>query len=452
MANYPNSIYSPRTKANKDGVVYDPTKQTVGYAEDVNYLDDEVVAVETLLGTNEDLQVQPIAGAVLKGKASGKSKWSTEIFIDPSGNVGIGEVAPGAKLSVSGGMAVGSSYDTTSVSDGNLIISGNVGIGTTEPTRELEIPKTEVGDDVEIRLRNNDNTNAASGVRMILSTGGANAGDPKIYFANDVNEWYIGLDNSDNDKLKISYNAPLGSGDKLTIDSSGNVGIGTTSPNNLLSLFKSTTPALGFTTGSGDSAWTMGIDTSDANKFKIASSTAVGTNARLTIDGNGNVGIGTTAPSSPNSRTPVLHIKSGAFTNLPGLVFESGHSTYSDTWEMLLSGDTDKGSGAIFSIADGTSVRLAVDADGNVGIGSALTLPSFTGAGIFVKSDGNVGIGTTGPTALLDINSDILRLRTAKTPATSGAAGNAGNICWDSDYIYICVATNTWKRVAIASW
>ena len=65
---------------------------------------------------------------------------------------------------------------------------------------------------------------------------------------------------------------------------------------------------------------------------------------------------------------------------------------------------------------------------------------------------GNVGIGTIAPTALLDINSDILRLRTAKTPATAGSAGNQGDICWDANYIYVCTATNTWKRSALSSW
>jgi hypothetical protein len=65
---------------------------------------------------------------------------------------------------------------------------------------------------------------------------------------------------------------------------------------------------------------------------------------------------------------------------------------------------------------------------------------------------GKVGIGTTATTALLDVNSDVLRLRTAKTPASATAAGNAGDICWDASYIYICTATNTWKRVAISTW
>ncbi len=52
MTAYPGGVYSPRTKNNKSGVVYDVDKDTVGYAEDVTKLDDEVVAVETELGTN----------------------------------------------------------------------------------------------------------------------------------------------------------------------------------------------------------------------------------------------------------------------------------------------------------------------------------------------------------------------------------------------------------------
>ena len=63
-----------------------------------------------------------------------------------------------------------------------------------------------------------------------------------------------------------------------------------------------------------------------------------------------------------------------------------------------------------------------------------------------------IGIGTANPTAYLDIVSDIIRLRTAKTPATAAATGNAGDICWDASYVYVCVATNTWKRSAITTW
>jgi len=38
------------------------------------------------------------------------------------------------------------------------------------------------------------------------------------------------------------------------------------------------------------------------------------------------------------------------------------------------------------------------------------------------------------------------------TPATSSAAGIVGQISWDSSYLYVCVATNTWKRAALTSW
>lgn len=69
-----------------------------------------------------------------------------------------------------------------------------------------------------------------------------------------------------------------------------------------------------------------------------------------------------------------------------------------------------------------------------------------------IEDDGKVGISTTTPTAKLDVNSDIFRVRTAKTPATAGAAGNTGDRAWDADYFYICVATNTWERTAHATW
>jgi len=49
MADFPGGVYTPRTKANKTGVVYTPARTTIGYAEDVSKLDAEVVAIETEL-------------------------------------------------------------------------------------------------------------------------------------------------------------------------------------------------------------------------------------------------------------------------------------------------------------------------------------------------------------------------------------------------------------------
>ena len=46
---FPDAIYSPRTKENKKGIIYDAEKTEIGYAEDITKLDDEVVAIEDFL-------------------------------------------------------------------------------------------------------------------------------------------------------------------------------------------------------------------------------------------------------------------------------------------------------------------------------------------------------------------------------------------------------------------
>lgn len=44
------------------------------------------------------------------------------------------------------------------------------------------------------------------------------------------------------------------------------------------------------------------------------------------------------------------------------------------------------------------------------------------------------------------------KISSGNAPATAGATGIAGQIEWDSGFVYVCVATDTWKRVAIATW
>jgi hypothetical protein len=38
------------------------------------------------------------------------------------------------------------------------------------------------------------------------------------------------------------------------------------------------------------------------------------------------------------------------------------------------------------------------------------------------------------------------------TPSSASDTGIAGTVTWDSSFIYVCTATNTWKRAAIATW
>ncbi len=37
-------------------------------------------------------------------------------------------------------------------------------------------------------------------------------------------------------------------------------------------------------------------------------------------------------------------------------------------------------------------------------------------------------------------------------PASATSSGTAGDIRYDANYLYVCVATNTWKRSALTTW
>lgn len=56
------------------------------------------------------------------------------------------------------------------------------------------------------------------------------------------------------------------------------------------------------------------------------------------------------------------------------------------------------------------------------------------------------------PTATLDVIGDTIRLRNSKTPASASDTGNQGDLAWDSSYLYVCTATDTWKRASLATW
>lgn len=63
-----------------------------------------------------------------------------------------------------------------------------------------------------------------------------------------------------------------------------------------------------------------------------------------------------------------------------------------------------------------------------------------------------IGINTNQPTEILDINGNSIRLRNSLTPSSAGALGATGQICWDANYLYICIATDTWTRIPHDTW
>ncbi|MEO9477113.1 MAG: hypothetical protein ABJG41_16325 [Cyclobacteriaceae bacterium] len=186
--------------------------------------------------------------------------------------------------------------------------------------------------------------------------------------------------------------------------STGNVGIGNATPGAPLHVETSGTTSSGILireTGSEDATLTfnetvgantysLGIDGSDAGKFKISKSTNVGGTSIFTIDGNDSFGFGTTTPqdilhaqetSGTISRLRLTHSSSG-LSSTDGVVLESNLTNARirnyETGDLFFSTN---GQTATFSSTGNLSVPGLISATGGFsGDGSALTnLPnSFT--------------------------------------------------------------------------
>lgn len=96
-------------------------------------------------------------------------------------------------------------------------------------------------------------------------------------------------------------------------------------------------------------------------------------------------------------------------------------------------------------------VSLSGAANNSVLVSNGSSTVAVAKTGLVFDGD-NLGIKTSSPSAILDINGDKLRLQNSKTPTSASDTGSVGDICWDSNYIYVCVSDNTWKRSSLNSW
>ena len=136
-------------------------------------------------------------------------------------------------------------------------------------------------------------------------------------------------------------------------------------------------------------------------------------------------------------------------------------TTGAEGGQLNLSNPTNTGTVYSLDAETATNARLftiAINTDLSIGqlASTGGTVKFFTAANerARIDSSGRLLVGTTSDSggALLQVNGDRIRIATAKTPASAGATGTTGEIAWDANYIYVCTATNTWKRTAIATW
>jgi hypothetical protein len=182
-------------------------------------------------------------------------------------------------------------------------------------------------------------------------------------------------------------------------------------------------------------------------------------------------------------------IEEGSFTATAGDIVEFSHATLPNTFRMYLSATQDaaytdpRNSLMTFILedlfadtTDSTGDLYAYDLDntekGMIYLGSTMAgvtneIPYQSTVDqpnlrLFLVTKDTTGKFSKGQLSAADLSNaeyaDISipgvlgTLGPSAPPATAGSTGTTGMATWDSSYFYICIATDTWKRVAISTW
>ena len=288
------------------------------------------------------------------------------------------------------------------LNDGNLIVTDNIGIGTSTVVSQLHLAKT--SGEFGIKLTNNATGHTSSdGVHFNLDGN------------NDLN---LGTKDSTNIVFKTADN------ERVRIKSDGKVGIGTNNPNELLHVEGSSPsirikasneggePELKLQSDQGDDHDDLfSIRAVNEHALNIINFTGDTATSMMFISGSGQVGIGTNNPDGK------LHIHDGsagsvtAHFDAANLVIESS-ATGTDTGLSILSKNT-RTNQIFFGDEDDNDIG----AIGYAHNGNFMYFKTNTSERMRITSAGDVGIGTNSPDAGLDLR-DTMKLQTNTVPAS----------------------------------
>jgi len=281
-----------------------------------------------------------------------------------------------------------------------------LGIGTTSPVNALDIAGSNTGQYIRADVSSNFDGDATN-KHTVLYISSSNTPDSiaalSLQARNTSNVWRnasMALDNSALTFLipTATNTAPTTSDERLRITASGNVGIGTSSPDNKLDLLHSANALDGITirsNNSGSSAGAQMILNGYGNSWGIAcgstaknsnsltfSIDALGSNTeRMRIDSSGNVGIGTDDPSNLSGATNLLIVKRTDTSNNYPVVYSA--SAGNAGWRMknnngdwvIIANDALR-----FYDIGNAAERMRIDSSGNLLVGKTSQTIDTVGA------------------------------------------------------------------------